>query len=138
MEINIHNYTNIIESRGIKEGDSIIFVLKEGTLVYTVETRHLQLRSKTAIPNNALIFQLLEIDKSSFAEKIYGYKPCGDFPEWNCSAKRDAIITSLFTIIAAREQGESLQSAKHSSTELESTSTFKVKIPKMPRVNIKL
>lgn len=68
-------YTNAAELAGkeLKSGDEVVFSVQGVVCKYEVYADHLEIKSIN-LPNE-LIFDVLDISKTRFAEKAFGYKP---------------------------------------------------------------
>ena len=78
----------------LKNGQKIIFIIKDKNYFYTVYSQHLCLRSSG---DNDKIFKDLKLDKFKFCFDCYGYAPgTGDWPE-----SKDRDYAALTRIVEA-------------------------------------
>ena len=80
----------------LKNGQKIIFTIKDKNYIYTVCEQHLRLRSSG---DNDQIFKDLKLDKFKFCFDCYGYTPGnGDWPESNSRdfAALTRLVEALF------------------------------------------
>ena len=80
----------------LKEGQEVIFTIKDTDYIYTVDTEYLSIQG---LFRNDKIFEDLGLNKINFCSDCYGYDPYdGDWPEskYNDFAALTRAVESLF------------------------------------------
>ena len=132
MEINVHNYKNVLKYHPITSSDTLIFEIAKGdTLVYNIHDTFLDF----TMGLNETIFTKLGLNKDSASKRVYGEPRSGDFPEFKNDRERDKMIMFLFDTLATCRGLSPAESEKKVNPE---DTSIKLYIPTKLNLSIKL